>query len=95
MTLSCSFIWDEFLYLGILSVSAFFSVLAKPVMSPAPEINDHVKKRSHSAQDPALQGVSLTCAAYTMLLCFDCFNHQATNLQRLSMPAVGNVWPLA
>ena len=43
VTLSYLIIWNKSLHLGI--VSAIFSVLQKPVMSPAPESNGLMKKK--------------------------------------------------
>ena len=42
-----------------------------------------------------LQGVSLMCTACGLLLCLGHFILQASCLQRLSLPLVGNVWCLA
>ena len=62
VALSCFFIWDKFLHLGILSKSRSSSVLERPVNSPAPESNSFMKKRSCSIQGLVLQGVSLMFA---------------------------------
>ena len=58
-----------------MKVSAFFFVLEKPVICPAPETG-HMKK-SCGAQGLVFQDVSLVCAACTVLLCFDCSILQA------------------
>lgn len=67
----------------------------KPVMSLISESNGLMKKRPSSAQGLVLQGVSLVCAAYAVLLCSGCSILPASHLQRLSFPDVGSVWPLA
>lgn len=50
-------------------VSAFFSVLGKPVMSLAPENNDLMKKKLWNVWGLAFQGVSPVCTACALLLC--------------------------
>ena len=68
VALSCSFIWDKVLPLGLFLSFYPFAVFVKPVMFPASESNGLVKKRSCSAQGLSLQGLSLVCAAYALLL---------------------------
>ena len=63
-------------------------------MSTAPESNGLMQKKPCSAQGPAFQGVSPVYVVYTLLLCFGCCVIQASCLQRLSLPAVGNIWSL-
>ena len=93
LTLSCSFIWDEFFYHGLLFKSLPSSVLEKPIMFLAPESNGFIKKRSCSVQDLMPQGVSLVWAMCALLLCFECSVQQLAS--RLSLPAMGSVWSLA
>ena len=69
-------------------------MLEKYAMFPAPESNGFMKM-SCSLQGLVLQRVSLVCAAYTLVMCFDCSIPQISPLQRLSLPIVGSVWTFA
>ena len=63
MTFSCSFFWDKFLHLDILSRCLSSCVLGKPIIFPAPESNSFMKKSFYDVQGPVLQEVSLVCGA--------------------------------
>ena len=63
-------------------------------MFPPLESNGY-KKRSYTVQSLVLQELSLVYAVCTLLLCFGCSFPQVSPLQSFSLPAMGNVLPLA
>ena len=69
-------------------------MLEKPVIAPAPDSND-IMIKSCSTQDLALQGVSLVCAPFALLLYCGFSVIQASHLQRFYLSTVGSVWSLA
>lgn len=103
ITLFCSLIWDNFsVFSFCLSLCAYFYVLGKSSMSPVPEGNSLMKKRSSSALLCSIScspgpGASVypMCAASALLFCSGCFILQASCLQGLSLPVMGSVLFLA
>lgn len=59
-------------------------------MLPAPESNGFMKKL-YSVHGWVLQGLSLVCAACTLLVSFGCSILWASHLQGLSLPSVGSL----
>ena len=92
VVLSCSFIWDIFVFSFCLPLCICFCVLGKSAVSPALERNGLKKNRSCSAlhavstvhQNQALQRVSPFCVTCILLLCLGCFCPKFIYLQRLS-----------
>lgn len=64
-------------------------MLEKPVMSPSSESNCLMKKSSCNVWNLTLQGVSLLCAMWALLLCFGHSILQDGHLQKSFLPVVG------
>ena len=82
MTLSCSFIWDEFFHLGILSKS-LTSLCISPLCFLILRIMA-LWKRGHIVSRPGTSG-NVSC---TLVLCLCCSILQPNLLQRLSLPVM-------